>query len=155
MRKRWQFGSSVSAVLVWVRRKLWEWRPYVEPAVPADDLLGEMLSACVPSVGFFFMLGLASVIATFGLIADSAPAIIGAMIIAPLMSPIMSLSFGLVVFERRLIVMSLVTLAVGAVWTVGRAGVPISNRRASSWGSYFRKSNSKAFLAPSQPVIRG
>ena len=121
MRKRWQLGSSVSAVLVWVRRKLWEWRPYVEPAVPADDLLGEMLSACVPSVGFFFMLGLASVIATFGLIADSAPAIIGAMIIAPLMSPIMSLSFGLVVFERRLIVMSLVTLAVGAVWTVGIA----------------------------------
>jgi len=80
-----------------------------------------MLGNCLPSMGFFFMLGLASAIATFGLIADSAPAIIGAMIIAPLMAPIMSLSLGLVAFERRLIFVSLLTVVVGAAWTVAIA----------------------------------
>jgi uncharacterized hydrophobic protein (TIGR00271 family) len=89
--------------------------------VPSADLRQEMLEASAPSLGFFFMLGLASAIATFGLIADSAPTIIGAMIIAPLMAPIMSLSFGLVTLDRRLMITSLPALIAGTVWTVAIA----------------------------------
>ena len=95
-----------------------DWAPYVEDALPAADLTLQMRQASVPSFGFFFMLALAAAIATFGLIANSAPAIIGAMIIAPLMAPIMSLSYGLVAFERRLISRSIVTVIAGVILVV-------------------------------------
>ncbi|NIP23782.1 MAG: DUF389 domain-containing protein, partial [Phycisphaerae bacterium] len=92
------------------------WAPYVEDAVPGSDLTQQMHQVSIPSFAFFFMLALAAVIATFGLIANnSAPAIIGAMIIAPLMAPIMSLSYGLVVFERRLITRSILTVICGVI----------------------------------------
>lgn len=77
-----------------------------------------MARASIPSFGFFFMLGIATAIATFGLIVNSAPTIIGAMIIAPLMSPILSLSYGLVIFDRRLIVRSIITLTAGTVLVI-------------------------------------
>ncbi len=71
------------------------------------------------------MLALAACIATLGLIADSAPAIIGAMIIASLMAPIMSLAFGIVLFERPLIVRSILTVIAGVILVVGFAYVSI------------------------------
>jgi uncharacterized hydrophobic protein (TIGR00271 family) len=77
-----------------------------------------MHQASVPSFGFFFMLALSAAIATLGLIANSAPAIIGAMIIAPLMSPIVSLSFGFVLLERVLILRSILTVTSGVVLVV-------------------------------------
>ena len=86
-----------------------------DDAVPAADLTQQMREASLPSSSFFLMLGLAGAIATFGLIANSAPAIIGAMIIAPLMNPIMSLSFGLVVFQKWLIIRSIVSVSAGVI----------------------------------------
>jgi len=97
------------------------WAPYLEETVTADNLSLEMTRASLPSFGFFFMLGLASAIATFGLIANSAPAIIGAMIIAPLMSPILSLSYGFVSFNRRLITLSIITVAAGTILVIAIA----------------------------------
>jgi uncharacterized hydrophobic protein (TIGR00271 family) len=94
------------------------WAPYVEDAVPGSDLTLQMHQVSVPSFAFFFMLALAAVIATFGLIVNSAPAIIGAMIIAPLMAPIMSLSYGLVVFERQLVTRSILTAISGVILVV-------------------------------------
>ena len=107
----------------WFLGRIWHkltggWAPYLEDTVPATDLTLEMHQASIPSFGFFFMLALAAAIATFGLIANSAPAIIGAMIIAPLMAPIMSLSFGLVVFERQLISRSILTVIAGVILVV-------------------------------------
>ena len=91
------------------------WAPYVEDAVPGSDLTQQMNQASIPSFAFFFMLALAAAIATFGLITNSAPAIIGAMIIAPLMAPIMSISYGLVLFERRLVTRSILTVICGVI----------------------------------------
>ena len=50
---------------------------------------------------FFVLLLLATVIATFGMLADSTATIIGAMIVAPLMGPIMATRLG--VAEWRLV----------------------------------------------------
>jgi uncharacterized hydrophobic protein (TIGR00271 family) len=94
------------------------WAPYLEETVGAEDLSLQMMRASTPSFGFFFMLGLASAIATFGLIANSAPAIIGAMIIAPLMSPILSLSYGLVIVDKRMITLSAITVVAGTILVV-------------------------------------
>lgn len=60
---------------------------------------------------FWCLLTLSAAIAGFGLIADSVATVIGAMIVAPLMLPIVGLAFGVSIGDRRAIVNS---LAVGA-----------------------------------------
>jgi uncharacterized hydrophobic protein (TIGR00271 family) len=80
-------------------------------------------NASTPSFGYFFMLALSACIATMGLISDNAPAIIGAMIIAPLMAPIMSLSFGIVITDRVLIFRSVLSIVIGILLVVGFAYV--------------------------------
>lgn len=67
---------------------------------------------------FFILLALATAIATFGLLSNSAATIIGAMIIAPLMIPIISLAFSLVILDFRLVSYSLVRLFLGMALTV-------------------------------------
>ena len=95
-----------------------DWAVFVEDAVPGTELASNMHEASIPSVGYFFMLSLAAVIATLGLIANSAPSIIGAMIIAPLMSPIMSFAFGAVAFDRVLVTRSIMTVIAGVTLVV-------------------------------------
>jgi uncharacterized hydrophobic protein (TIGR00271 family) len=62
---------------------------------------------------FFSLLILAAAIATFGLLADSVATVIGAMIVAPLMLPIMGLAFSVSLGDRKAITRSLVTSLLG------------------------------------------
>jgi uncharacterized hydrophobic protein (TIGR00271 family) len=94
------------------------WRPYIEPRIPAEEIATAMTAASIPSLSYFFLLTLASAIATFGLLSNSAPAIIGAMIIAPLMTPIMGLSYGLVHLSWHQIARSLLSLATGVALVI-------------------------------------
>jgi len=97
------------------------WAPHAESGVPADELLLHMRQAAAPSYGFYLMLAFASAIAVLGLLGNSAPAIIGAMIIAPLMVPIMSLSYGMVILDRPLILKSAITITIGTIVVVAIA----------------------------------
>lgn len=103
------------------RNFIGDWEPLVERPVPDSELNSAMQQASLPCLDFYFMLALSVVIATFGLLSNSAPIIIGAMIIAPLMSPIMSLSFGIVVVEQQLIGRSIVTLFTGVILVIAIA----------------------------------
>ena len=94
------------------------WEPFVEKPLPAEELDAVMQQASIPSWGFFFMLILSSAIATFGLLSNSAPAIIGAMIIAPLMGPMMGLAYGIVIFRWGQISRSILTVITGAALVV-------------------------------------
>lgn len=94
------------------------WKPYIERPIPLEDLDETMMSASIPSFGYFFMLLLSTVIATFGLLSNSAPAIIGAMIIAPLMGPIVSLAYGMDIFDWKLVFRSLLTFILGVLLVV-------------------------------------
>ena len=60
------------------------WRHLIEDPVLVNDVKHAVEKGSVPSFGFFFMLAAAGVIATFGLLSNSAAVIIGAMIVAPL-----------------------------------------------------------------------
>ncbi|MBN2826236.1 MAG: TIGR00341 family protein [Campylobacterales bacterium] len=71
-------------------------------------------SANLSSV-FLILMILSTLLATTGLFQSSAPVIIGAMILAPLMSPIVSLSMGVVRAESELIKSSSKTLGYGVV----------------------------------------
>ncbi len=74
--------------------------------------LREILSnSAQPGVNYFVLIVLSSIIATLGLLLDSAAVVIGAMLVAPLMSPILGFSLGIVLGDVRLI-----RLAVEAVF---------------------------------------
>jgi uncharacterized hydrophobic protein (TIGR00271 family) len=100
-----------------------DWHPLIEKPVLEHELLVTMHKSALPVLGFYLMLFFAGAIATLGLLANSAPTIIGAMIIAPLMSPIISLSFGIVVVDWQLINRSLFMLVTGIVLVVALAFV--------------------------------
>ncbi len=67
------------------------------------------------SESYLVLMILATLLATFGLFANSAPVIIGAMILAPLMSPIISLSMGVLRQNGDLISVSAKTLFTGVL----------------------------------------
>ncbi len=62
---------------------------------------------------FIVLMILSTGLATLGLFANSSPVVIGAMILAPLMSPIISLSMASLRQERRLVIESAFTILVG------------------------------------------
>jgi uncharacterized hydrophobic protein (TIGR00271 family) len=62
---------------------------------------------------YLVLMALSTLIAAFGLFGNSSPVIIGAMILAPLMSPIISLSMGVLRQDQKLIKDSLMTIAFG------------------------------------------
>ena len=107
----WDLVGRISAITG-------NWAPDLERALPSTELEPLMERSAIPSFSFFFMLGLSATIAALGLIANSAPAIIGAMIIAPLMGPIISLAYGLVSFQWRMISRSFLTISTGAIVVV-------------------------------------
>lgn len=67
---------------------------------------------------FFVLLLLATVIATFGVLSDSTATVIGAMIVAPLMGPIMATAAAIVMGSAQRALRALGLVAVGVVATV-------------------------------------
>ena len=70
---------------------------------------------------FAMLLILSVLIATLGLFQNASPVIIGAMVLAPLMAPIISLSMGAIRLEKRLLITSLMTLLKGMGLAIGLA----------------------------------
>jgi len=89
----------------WTRRLLHSLRQTF-PSLDAEEQLElheEMGRNAQPGINFFVLIVLSSIIATLGLLLDSAAVVIGAMLVAPLMSPILAFSLGIVVSDVRLI----------------------------------------------------
>lgn len=74
-----------------------------------------------PDFGYFLLVALSSLIATSGLITDSAAVIIGAMLVAPLMSPILGISLASITGDGRLARDAGSALLRGMVFAVGVA----------------------------------
>jgi uncharacterized hydrophobic protein (TIGR00271 family) len=91
--------------------------PWFKKASTEDfkELFDTLRRNATLSQEFIVLLILATLIASFGLLANSAPVIIGAMILAPLMAPIISASMGLVRQDKKLLSTSLRTLLIGTI----------------------------------------
>ncbi len=95
-----------------------DWQVLREVPIPASELNQTFLQLSLPAWNFYLLLALASAIATFGLLTNSAATIIGAMIIAPLMNPIISLAYALVVLSPRLLERAIFTLLTGVILVI-------------------------------------
>lgn len=86
-----------------------------------DELTQILEENAIPSPSFYALLALASTIATFGLLGNNTATIIGAMIVAPLMNPIVSLSYAIISVRQQLIKQSTFTLLTGILSVIAIA----------------------------------
>lgn len=68
-----------------------------------EQVYETVLDLSAPRASFHLMVALSSLIASYGLLSDSAAVVIGAMLVAPLMWPIFGIALGLVSGDRRLL----------------------------------------------------
>ena len=85
----------------------------------------KLVSQSTPSSDFFFMVVLSVLMASFGILIDSIAVVIGSMLIAPLLSPILSLSLGITMSDSNLIRRSFFTLGKSILWGVIAAAVAV------------------------------
>lgn len=84
-----------------------------------DKLLFDRVPVRERTVRFFVLVGLSTVIAAYGVVVDSTATVIGAMIVAPLMTPIMAISLSVVTGDGQNIARSTLIVAVGAATVTG------------------------------------
>lgn len=73
-------------------------------ALPDNDksaLIRKLVENSTPDFDYFFLISLSVIMATIGLLLDSGSVVIGSMLIAPLMYPILSVSLGLVMIGNK------------------------------------------------------
>ncbi len=78
----------------------------------------KLVSYLALSHQYVIVLSLAACIASFGLMANAAVAIVGAMLIAPLMKPIMAFAYATALGDKRLAIRSMLTLVLGVLATL-------------------------------------
>jgi len=83
-------------------------------AAEREKIIQELSASASPGFDFFLLVVLSCSIATMGLITDSPAVIIGAMLVAPLMSPIIGLGLASITGKARLAEHALAALALGA-----------------------------------------
>lgn len=95
--------------------------PWLPRASSEDfkDLFIQLRSKASTSSEYMVMLVLSTLIATFGLYGNSSPVIIGAMILAPLMSPIVAFAMGVVRYDTMLLREGLKTIFWGTLVALG------------------------------------
>lgn len=87
------------------------------------EVMEQLSQASSPDFDYFLMVLLSCSIASFGLVTNSTAVIIGAMLIAPLMSPILGLSLASVAGESNMFRRALVALIEGALLAVALSAI--------------------------------
>ncbi len=91
------------------------------PAERRSEVVEDIAQSASPGFDFFLLVVLSCMIATMGLITDSPAVIIGAMLLAPLMSPIIGIGLASITGNANLLQKSLSALLRGALLAVGLA----------------------------------
>ncbi|NJN84335.1 MAG: DUF389 domain-containing protein [Caldilineaceae bacterium] len=103
-------------------RALWHGLTDLFPSlttIERADVAASMRRAAFPTIDFFVLISLSAMIATFGLLQNSAAVIIGAMLVAPLMSPIVSTAMGVVEGDAHLIRVAIEATVKGIAVAIG------------------------------------
>lgn len=81
--------------------------------VSRESLYADVSSGVYPSVDYFTLVILSTIVATIGLIENNVAVIIGAMVIAPLLGPNLALTLGVTLGDAKLVRRAAITLAWG------------------------------------------
>ena len=82
------------------------------------EAVNRLISGSTPNQDFFLMTILSILTATFGLLLNNSAIIIGSMLIAPILNPVLSLSLGLIMSDIKLISRSFWTIAKSIAFSV-------------------------------------
>jgi uncharacterized hydrophobic protein (TIGR00271 family) len=107
----------------WLQR-LWDALVAAVPQLGMEEraeVYREVRRQAQPDADFFVMMGLSAIIATLGLLQSSAAVIIGAMLVAPLFTPILALSCAIVRSDARLLRLAVESALKGIVLAIGAA----------------------------------
>lgn len=75
-----------------------------------NQIIKDLVENSSPRRDFFMMTALSSLMATFGILLNNTPILIGAMLVAPLLYSILSLGLGVVILDKKLILRSVITI---------------------------------------------
>tara|TARA_R110002049_G_scaffold185580_3_gene353851 strand:+ start:97198 stop:98670 length:1473 start_codon:yes stop_codon:yes gene_type:complete len=98
-----------------------QWAETVAPRMQRDEriaLANTLEEGSRPNLEFLGLMSAASMLAAFGLLQNSAAVIIGAMLIAPLMTPILGAGMALAYGNRPLFRSALLTITIGFVGAI-------------------------------------
>jgi len=109
----------IKKMIVLVRR--WVQNKVAEINHPA--VIKDIYAEVEVTAGYFVTLTLANLIALSGLINNSAPVIIGAMLISPLMGPILSFGFAFITGEEMVLKKAVRKITMSVVLTIGVAAL--------------------------------
>lgn len=106
-------------------QRLLQWiRPTLTP-FEQDELVSQAGNMARPSLDYIVLISVAAILASFGLLANSGAVIIGAMLVAPLMSPLIAFAVGITIGRLGLVERALVTVLQGFLiafslpWLIG------------------------------------
>ncbi len=106
-------------------QRLLQWlRPTLTP-FEQDELVSQAGNLARPSLDYIVLISVAAILASFGLLANSGAVIIGAMLVAPLMSPLIAFAVGITIGRVGLVERALVTVLQGFLiafslpWLIG------------------------------------
>jgi uncharacterized hydrophobic protein (TIGR00271 family) len=94
-------------------------RPGQIPFERRSKVYSEIAIGSEPGVSFYTMVVLSTVIAAFGLLSNSTAVVIGAMLVAPLMTPILGIALSLTSGDRPLLSRAMVAETLGVMLSVG------------------------------------
>lgn len=80
------------------------------PEKDKSDAVKKLIEHSTPNFDFFFLVVLSVLMATFGILENSTAVVVGSMLIAPILFPILSLSLSVVMADYKLIARSSHTL---------------------------------------------
>jgi len=75
-----------------------------------NQSIEKIIAESSPRHDFFLMVVLAVLMATFGLMLNNTAVVIGSMLVAPILSPLLSMSLGIVMADFKLIARSFITI---------------------------------------------
>ncbi len=112
-------SDAIDAVGRWIGTRLSDELVAEDESGDVDRLFFEGADRNRRLVRFYALMGFAAVIASLGILVDSTAVVIGAMLIAPLMTPLMAMSLSLVSLWTDRLGRASVTAATGALIPVG------------------------------------
>lgn len=76
--------------------QLLSWKGFKVSQARGEQIINEISVGSTPALGYYALISAASLIASLGLVANSAAVVIGAMLVSPLMTPIFGIALGMV-----------------------------------------------------------